>query len=291
MQKLVNAFMILCLSMFAGFGVKVVQAADPIEVNCNNKYDLEFIKPNEEQKFAIKLPARAVLEVTGEAVGGTLEFVIQVIDTLGRKLAGTADTAYKTKTPTAKTDVLSATGTYTIITRNGGGGIGLYSIIITCSGTVPTSEPVDATGTPSTPIEQPISAVPTLSADFVGFSGLQPVSFDEVDPVPLELGKPEQTIITVKNSEIVSFAFDAKANDVLDLNFLRKAGNLNLGLVLLSKDNKLIFQASLITSSSLNTQVLLPSDGQYTIGVFKVDLLPPSKPAATKFEITAKLNP
>jgi len=60
---------------------------------------------------------------------------------------------------------------------------------------------------------------------------------------------------------------------------------------LLSADNQVVFQASLITSDTLTTRFTLPTAGTYTIGLFRIDLLPPDAPEATAFQITATLNP
>lgn len=97
--------------------------------------------------------------------------------------------------------------------------------------------------------------------------------------------------ITPNGGEIMGFTLDAAAGDTLDLAVNRVSGNLNLGLVVLSADNKVVFQASLVTSQTLNTRFTLPSAGTYTIGVFRVDLLPPAAPEATAFQVTGTLNP
>jgi hypothetical protein len=41
----------------------------------------------------------------------------------------------------------------------------------------------------------------------------------------------------------------------------------------------------------LNTRFTLPTAGQYTIGVFRIDLLPPAAPEATAFQVQGTLNP
>lgn len=45
---------------------------------------------------------------------------------------------------------------------------------------------------------------------------------------------------------------------------------MNLGLVVLSANNEVLFQANLVTAVSLTTQFTLPAAGQYTIGVFRI---------------------
>ncbi len=97
--------------------------------------------------------------------------------------------------------------------------------------------------------------------------------------------------ITPTGGEILGYTLNASADDVLDLTFTRLSGNLNLGLVVLWADNQVVFQASLVTSETLSTRFTLPSAGQYTIGVFRIDLLPPAAPEATAFQLQATLNP
>ncbi len=65
---------------------------------------------------------------------------------------------------------------------------------------------------------------------------------------------------------------------------------MNLGLVVLSVTNKVVFQASLVTAESLATRFTLPEAGKYTIGVFRISLVNPAKPQPTAFQLLAKLN-
>ena len=92
------------------------------------------------------------------------------------------------------------------------------------------------------------------------------------------------------DNQILGFTLDANADDVLDLSYKRKSGNLNLGLVVLSATNQVVFQASLVTSESLATRFTLPEAGQYTIGVFRINLVNPDKPQPTAFQLLASLN-
>jgi len=124
-----------------------------------------------------------------------------------------------------------------------------------------------------------------------GFPGLSPVDFASAVNLPLVAATPMTGVITVTGDEILGFQFDASAGDSLALDFSKLSGNLNLGLVVLSAGNEVVFQASLVTSESLSTRLTLPSMGQYTIGVFSIDLLPPASPEATAFQITGTLNP
>ena len=109
--------------------------------------------------------------------------------------------------------------------------------------------------------------------------------------IPLPLGQSSQGTIPVIGDSIFGLTFDGNAGDVFALDFAKQSGNLNLGIVILSAPNEVVFQASLVTSDSLSTRLTLPTTGQYTIGVFRIDLLPPANPEATAFQITGTLNP
>ena len=60
---------------------------------------------------------------------------------------------------------------------------------------------------------------------------------------------------------------------------------MNLGLVVLSAENEVFFQASLVTTASLATQFTLPAAGQYTIGVFRINLVEPAEVEPTVFQL------
>ena len=124
-----------------------------------------------------------------------------------------------------------------------------------------------------------------------GFPGLSPVDFSNAIFLPFNIGAPNNGGIAPGFDAVFGFTVDAHANDTFALDFKRLAGNLNLGMAVLSPDNKIVFQASLVTSDTLSTQFTLPIDGTYTIGVYKIDLLPPAAPENTAFQITGTLNP
>jgi hypothetical protein len=154
---------------------------------------------------------------------------------------------------------------------------GAYTLFLGCTlrdGTViqPGDTPSQESSSSSTSSSEP--QAPVFSG--VGFPGLAPVDFARI---PMIANTPMTGAITPTGGEI------------LDLTFTRLSGNLNLGLVVLSVDNQVVFQASLVTSQTLSTRFTLPSAGTYTIGVFRIDLLPPAAPEATAFQLQASLNP
>ena len=97
--------------------------------------------------------------------------------------------------------------------------------------------------------------------------------------------------ITANGSEILGYLFDAQADDTVSLDFNRLSGNLNLGLVVIDADSNIIFQTSMVTGDTLSTTFTIPNSGEYTAGVFRIDLLPPSSPEATAFQVSVTVNP
>jgi hypothetical protein len=160
---------------------------------------------------------------------------------------------------------------------------GAYRVNVGC--TLPDGkviEPGDSASTTS----NPAPSAPAFTG--VGFPGLPPVDFSKVAKIPLPPGTAMAGAITPTGGEILGYVFDGKANSTPELTFTRLSGNLNLGLVVLSEDNKVVYQASLVTSKAMTTTIELPKDGKYTVGVFRIDLLPPAAPEATAFQVQIK---
>jgi hypothetical protein len=273
------------------------------EVQCGSIIEGEFTLAYQdgEQTYTIPLAPGDVLGVSGEVVGDFLGFGIAVYaPTTGRVAAthlfapvrGSAAFGVRSaypEVPSIDTGALSERGTYTILLHPNSPG--LYTLYIGCTlrdGTV-----INPGDTPSgeQPVEEPIVLSVEMPANFIGFPGLAPVDFASVARIPMIAATPMTGAITPTGGEILGYTLDANTDDVLDLTFTRLSGNLNLGLVVLSADNQVVFQASLVTSQTLSTRFTLPSDGQYTIGVFRIDLLPPAAPEPTAFQLQATLNP
>jgi len=60
---------------------------------------------------------------------------------------------------------------------------------------------------------------------------------------------------------------------------------MNLRLVVLSENNEVFFQASLVTSEALSTRFTLPVAGPYPIGVFRISLVEPDEVEPTVFQL------
>lgn len=175
------------------------------------------------------------------------------------------------------------------ISRSGGQGqyFGAYEIRIGCTlrdGTV--VEPGEAVA--NTTNTNSSNTTTTTAFTGIGFPGLPPVDFSAVAKIPMIAGTPLVGVVTPAGGEILGFVFDGKAGTPAELTVTRLSGNLNLGVVVLSEDNKVVYQASLVTSSVMTTTFSVPADGKYTVGLFRVDLLPPAAPEPTAVQVQVK---
>ena len=262
-------------------------------VECGDIVESEFTKNYEDQVFVLPMRPREAFSVSLEPVGDYLQTSIGILGPTGVLLGATQ----QLKAPTIESGTLSARGNYKIQVANhvfgaaGGSNVGIYTLYIGCiksDGTIikpgdsvqptPTSAPL--------PTPTPRSAISAGAPDFsgVGFPGLAPVDFSSVAKIPLLLDTVMTGVVPTGN-EILGFTLDAAAGDILDLSYTRVSGNMNLGLVVLSAENEVFFQASLVTSASLATQFTLPAAGQYTIGVFRISLVEPTAVEPTVFQL------
>lgn len=125
----------------------------------------------------------------------------------------------------------------------------------------------------------------------VGFPGLPSMDFTGGVTVPFMLDAPNAGGINPGFDSVFGFTLDASAGDRFDLTFMRTSGNLNLGLAVLAPDNTVVYQASLVNAERMNTLFTFPVAGQYTIGVWKMDIAAPTAPENTSFQLTGTLNP
>ena len=289
--------------IFSAFPIVHAQSVTAIE--CGAIVEAETTSNETLHDYRLMISAGTVLNLSIEPIGSTFNVAAFLYDSGGSEFAAVnsvaaggkeefSDLIVSSSNPTLRilgTDPNWAQ-TYSINTRNPTH-FGAYLILFGCTlrdGTViePGDPMSDASSTGVSPVTTKPS-VPPFSG--VGFPGLDPVDFAGVLNLPLIAATPMTGVVTPAGGEILGFQFDANAGDVMVLDFSKLSGNLNLGLVVLSANNEVVFQASLVTSESLSTRLTLPSAGQYTIGVFRIDLLPPAAPEATAFQITGTLNP
>lgn len=278
----------------------VVYGQTSSRVECGNIATAEFAESKSVLTFQIELSPGYKLWFETERFGDYLLFnVVSNVKSKGSGLLAPSGAVvvsardelfnfrdYYLPNIRLETGVLGERGLYTIQLANEDA-VGAFRLRIGCiTDTGQVINPGDVV-----PPATPTPVLPELPANFAGFPGLAPVDFSGAIPLPLIAGTPMTGAITPSGGEVFAFALDASGGTNLDLTVTRLSGNLNLGLVVLSANNEVVFQASLVTSQTLSTRFTLPAAGQYMIGVFRVDLLPPAAPEATAFQVQAALNP
>lgn len=283
MKKLFLLLMLLVLTI--PVGAQIPEAPPP--VLCGDTITGE-VEGDQSVYYGLELNAGDTMSLKLEQIGNTNDMRFWVYDrgdnnlvTLNADLAGQAKPSNSWIYGAAELNLtVPVRGTYKIEIFDRNKVIGTYTLYVACvQGGVEVAAGEDA---PQVQIERPGSS-PAFSG--VGFPGLAPVDFSAVARLPLPLDVPLSGAITPNGGEIIGFTLDAEAGAVLDLSVTRLSGNLNLGVVMLSADNQIVFQASMIVSDTLFTRLAVPAAGQYTIGVFRVDLLPPDAPEASAFTV------
>ncbi|MEL6406824.1 MAG: hypothetical protein AAFV98_14095 [Chloroflexota bacterium] len=291
-----------------------------IPVQCGNIIEAEFTSNFTEQNYEIDLEPGTALNVSLIPLGSGLETDMVLVGPTGVILwiasgypSGNGAWLQATTQPTLETDTLGSRGIHTIkvfnfteaeyrqadgsywsVGANDTTGTGVYSLFIGCTlrdGTI--IEPGDSLPETTTTTDSSSDSAPTSAPAFSGFGfpGLVPVDFSTVARIPIPAGVALSGAITPTGSEILGYVFEASEGDTVALDFARLSGNLNLGLVVIDADSNVIFQTSMVTGDTLSTTFTIPTSGEYTAGVFRLDLLPPVNPEATAFQVTATVNP
>lgn len=257
---------------------------------CGSIIEGEFVRGDDGPftYYAVELSAGDQLRVSGETFGDYLRFSIGILNPGGVGGDDTRDVNWKyslRENPVAESEELSERGTYQIRLRSYDPGF--YTLYVACTlrdGTVinpgDTVQPAD---NPSQP-----SVAPTFFG--TGFPGLPPVDFTNGVTIPFTIGAPNTGSVSPGFEGVFGFTLDVNAGETYTFNFAKVSGNLNLGIAILSTDNQIVFYGGMIASNRLSTDVTFPANGQYTVGVFRVDLLPPDAPEATVFQVTATLQ-
>ncbi len=303
-----RAIFVVALFCVVSVGAVGAQTLRKIPVECGMTVQDEITVERRERWFSIDLVPGDTITVALTPLGNTFDVDEAIYDPTGPLGDGRnwiADVPGGGPGP-GQTDILSvkvsSTGTYLIKIVGFGESIGAYTIAINCllnNGTLiePTGDILsivddEIIGSTSNSIssDQPLQSI-TLPADFVGFPGLPPVDFANGIAIPFIVGQANNGSIAPAFDSVFGFTLDANAGDKLDLTFTRLSGNLNLGLAVLSADNKIVYQASLVNTERMNALFTLPAAGTYTIGVYKIDLIPVDAPENTAFQLTGVLNP
>jgi len=120
---------------------------------------------------------------------------------------------------------------------------------------------------------------------FEGFSGVPALSLDDMELLAMEVGKTIRGKVPSSGSFIKGYTLNARAKARTVLFLERKAGNQNLGLVVLDTDRRVVFQATMNTGWRLETQIVFPESGEYTVVIYRASMLPPPIPSVTSYEL------
>ncbi len=282
---LMKSFFMIAIVLFGLLDITSVQntqaQATAPSIDCGAKIQNELTVNGGSglQLYTLSATAGTTINVSAEPIGNSLSIVLHIYDAANNDVQQVSD--YTGGHVEQLSDyVISSSKTKLGI--EGYESVGAYTLSVGC--TLPD-------GTVIKPGDKPVNA-PTAAPVFSGngFPGLPSKDFNNGVTTTFNLAGQNTGNISPTFDGVFGYTFDGKAGQVFDLNFTRTSGNLNLGLAVLSADNRIVFQASLVTSSDLSTHFTLPSDGTYTIGVWKIDLLPPDSPQTTAFQITGTLS-
>ncbi len=237
--------------------------------------------------YTIRLDAGDTVTVTVQRIGEFLDFGVNIYGLQDNRLKYVDQ-----RNGIVQMDAtVPASGTYSIhVYSRGSTDVGAYEAFFGCTlrdGTV--IAPGDVL--PDTHPTEPATVTTELPTNFVGFPGLAPVDMSNAMKLPLIVDTPMTGIVTPTSNDVLGFSVEVNTGDTLDLNFNRVSGNLNLGVVVLSPDSKVVFYGGLILSDSLSTSLIVQKTGEYTIGVYRVDLLPPDTSDATVFQVQGTVAP
>jgi hypothetical protein len=315
-QAIKIIIVIHCLLLWSNFvlGQVEVQRGTPVTAECGGIIEGEFSTNAEEHNYTIQLSAGDTLDLSIEPLGGQLSTILFVSGptNLGVviSMGSTNDPArYQypelMAAPAVNTGQLSASGIYTIRITNfvfrfyrfaqdsyqdflEAGGVGVYTLYVGCTlrdGTV--IAPGDVLVTDSSGETE----ITNEDSGTAAQSNLTPITFPGAANIPLSSGVTAPGVMSPEGVPTYTYTFSAVAGDIFSLQVDRTSGNLNLGIVLLSPAGEIVFYGGLLINNSLPVAFNLPADGQYTIGIFRVDLIPPAAPEATTFQVLGTLNP
>ena len=284
-------------------GLSAVGKINPVEgqkgamVTCGSTTPSKFTANKQVQVFALYIPVpgtrvAASIKPTGE----TLETYVVLKDSDGNEKSKSAVASYLTELePAITSPVLSSDGSYSLEVYNGVSGSGNYRITVSCFGEngeefrtddsgkiVGDNASASASNNP-TPVPSASNATLNTSEDFFGFRGLPQVTFDGIS-TPIEFSKLVTATLpaNAKLGAYIGYAFDfQQSSDTIELRARRTAGNMNIGLALISADNKTYFFSTLIMGDEITARIKVDAPGEYTLGVFRIDLVPPKKQEKT----------
>jgi len=244
--------------------------ASKANLQCGDVVEGEFPKAQTTHTYFIDLAPLEILNFSVTPVGDILKLRYAWV------FAPDGSRIYESKIQLhelrASVGRMSAPGTYRIVVKSLDAGV--YVLQVGC---------ILADGTEVEPV-----VLPGESAHFEGFKGfpgLRQLDLSGFSFTKLALDLPVEGEISGEDGEVFGFHFDGEEGQDVGLSFERTGGNLNLALILLDATDRVGFQSSLVSSESLNTDLILPTSGEYTLAVAPARLLPPEQPEPTSFRV------
>jgi hypothetical protein len=239
-------------------------------LGCGEAFTTEMTRNVEIHTYSLQTSdTDKTFQVNVATVGSYFRTHIVVIDKL-KKLAGSSNSYNLSSQARADLDV-SQPGLYTIFVANAQlnesgqlsvdrqGGIGIYTILITC---------VSKDGTVIAPDPNKIQKAS------VG-GGSTSIDVTKLIQIPMGANTPMSGGIPPTNSPAYGYTFDGKADTTASLTFTRLTGNLNVGVAVVTANGAtMLFQSSLMSAQTLSAEFAIPADGQYIVAVYRLDPVP-----------------
>jgi len=280
-------FVILFVSVFM-LSSQVFAQGLP-RVQCGDTITGEFTATFQFLDYQITLQPGDTIRVTASRFGDYLRFysgdnaIIAPSDSTVARHNGVSATI------DMSSGVLGERGDYTIRFRNDDA-FGAFTFSVTCTRNGQPYDETQPTPTPVVPNPQPGGLVPQVT---FGYPGVAAIDFSVVNPTVLNeriFNVPITSNISVDGSGVSAFSLEAAEGNILEIDARRSQGNLGIGFVVFAEPNIPVFIAGPVVASTFSTQIELPQDGNYVIGLFRMGDLP-ANAQATAFQITVNLNP
>ena len=282
-------FVILFVSVFM-LSSQVFAQGLP-RVQCGDIITGEFTATYQSLDYQITLQPGDTIRVTASRFGDYLRF--RDVDNAifapsGSGVAGRGCCGSSENIDLAS-GVLGEPGDYTIRFKNDTA-FGAFTFSVTCTRN---GQPYSEVILPTPIASNSQVAVPSILPVTFGYPGVAAIDFSVVNPTVLNeriFGIPITSNISVDGSGVSAFSFEAAEGDILEIDAQRSQGNLGIGFVVFAEPNIPVFIAGPVVASTFSTQIELPQDGNYVIGLFRMGDLP-ANAQATAFQITVNLNP
>jgi hypothetical protein len=298
LRLVVVLFLVFTLGSYVN--AQDVNRVPPLEIFCGQSIEGEFVEALEERNYALNATAGTTVNISVNAISERPQILAMVMDPSNTGIAiSDGDLRYGGDgysivylNPQLSIDnlVLPASGVTTIRLVNfgfavynfardqygspsPGGGVGAYTLSITC---------IDRDGNPITGSEDG----PEGSNGGGGTTEINLPDLSTVGVIPLSAGMA----MGGNTASVNAYTIVGDEGQRVRLDLRRSSGNLNLGLVILAPSGEVLGFSTLVRSVDLSLEVTLPVSGQYTVGVFVVNLAPPTGPEPTAFQLQATLS-